>query len=117
GFHPTTGYSCPIALRIAEFVALADHPDAAALWGELGAQHRDQVAFALRLNRMLFDWFAPAQRHHVLARFYRLPADTIARFYALTTTHLDRARVVLGRPPRGLSWRALLTGRKAWALA
>lgn len=118
-FHPTTGYSFPIALRVAAFVALVLDPaiDRASLLGELRTAHRDQVSFALVLNKMLFRWFPPDQRHYVLSRFYRLPPDTIERFYALTTTRMDRARILVGRPPRGLSWRAMLTGRKAWISA
>jgi len=113
-FHPTTGYSFPVALRVAAFLAHeADRPDAAARWQRLVAEHRRQLGFALRLNRMLFDWFAPDRRHHVLARFYRFPEATVRRFYALRTTGGDRTRILLGRPPRGMSWRAVLTGRKA----
>lgn len=108
-FHPVTGYSFPVAARLAALIAsvppgelfgpaLAAHADA----------HRTQLAFALRLNKMLFRWFAPGQRYHVLERFYGFPADLIHRFYALETTALDRARFFLGRPPRGMSWRAAL---------
>ena len=112
-FHPTTGYSMPLALRVAQFIAHgADEPDAAASWQLLVDDHRRQLAFALRLNKMLFRWFAPDQRHHVLARFYRAPEDTVRRFYALRTTRSDRARILCGRPPRGMSWRAVLTGQR-----
>ena len=111
-FHPTTGYSAPVALRVAAFLAHEMHlADAPVRWQRLVSEHRRQLAFALRLNRMLFRWFAPADRHHVLARFYQLPADAVQRFYALQLTAGDRARILCGRPPRGLSWRAMLTGR------
>ncbi|HVV81457.1 MAG TPA: lycopene beta-cyclase CrtY [Kofleriaceae bacterium] len=110
-FHPVTAYSFPIAARLAEHVA--GRP-AARLFGpeleRLARRHGRQLAFAGRLNRMLFRWCRPADRHHVLARFYRLPAATIARFYALELTALDRARILLGRPPAGLSLRAALGG-------
>ena len=33
---------------------------------------------------------------------------TIARFYASASTWGDRARILVGRPPAGLSWRHLL---------
>jgi len=113
-FHPTTGYSFPVALRVAAFLArCADQPDAAARWQALVDDHRRQLVFALRLNRMLFRWFAPDRRHHVLARFYRFPEATLRRFYALQTTGFDRTRLLFGRPPRGLSLRAVLTGRRA----
>jgi lycopene beta-cyclase len=108
-FHPVTGYSFPIAVRLAALVAA--HP-AEALFGPaleaLAAAHARQLAFASRLTQMMFRWFPPDQRHHVLARFYSLPDAVIRRFYALELTGLDRARIVTGRPPRGMSWRAAL---------
>ncbi|HEU0029234.1 MAG TPA: lycopene beta-cyclase CrtY [Kofleriaceae bacterium] len=115
-FHPVTGYSFPIAARLADAIArtpagsLFDRDGALA---ELARSHTSQLAFATRLNRMLFGWFAPEDRHHVLARFYRLPEPVIRRFYALELTRLDRARFFFGRPPRGLSWRAALGGELA----
>jgi lycopene beta-cyclase len=110
-FHPTTGYSLPVAVRLALHVAA--HPARATL-GEayerwLGA-HRRQVRFCLGLNRMLFTAFAPEQRYNVLERFYRLPDSTIRRFYALETSAVDRGRILCGRPPRGFSLRRLLAG-------
>jgi lycopene beta-cyclase len=101
-FHPTTGYSFPLAVRFA--LAVARQP--ADLEVELGALAREtarQQRFAGLLNRLLFRGFAPADRHRVLERFYRLPAPTIRRFYALTTTPFDRAAILCGRPPRGFS--------------
>ena len=110
-FHPVTGYSLPVAARLAEAIAdglaegdVLDRVDA------LADAHADQLGFASRLVWMMFRWFPPAQRRGVLEHFYRLPEDTIARFYALTLTRRDRARVFLRRPPPGLSWRALVTG-------
>lgn len=113
-FHPVTGYSFPIAARLASLIA---HLPAGELFGpQLAAfadAHATQLAFATRLNRMLFRWFTGARRYHVLERFYRLPEPTIRRFYALALTRLDRARFFLGRPPRGLSWKALFTSETA----
>ncbi len=108
-FHPATGYSFPIAARLAGFVAARP---ATALYGadldaHAAAQAR-QLRFALRLNKMLFKWFPPAERYHVLERFYRLPEELIRRFYALELRPLDRARILVGRPPQGMSLRAAL---------
>lgn len=105
-FHPVTGYSFPIAARLAAFIAgrPADALFGAAL-DEHARAHGKQLDFAGRLNRLLFRWFAPPDRHHVLARFYRLPETTIRRFYALQTTAFDRAAVFIGRPPRGFDLR------------
>ncbi len=108
-FHPATGYSLPVAVRLA---ALVGALPAEALFGrqldELAERVRRQAGFFCQLNRLLFRWFAPAERWQVLARFYQLPEPTIRRFYALDLGALDRARILVGRPPRGLSLRARL---------
>jgi lycopene beta-cyclase len=108
-FHPTTGYCLPVAMRLALFLATRPAQDA------LGAEyrrwlrmHRRQARFCVRLNQLLFSAFAPERRHHVLERFYRLPDDTIRRFYSLETSAIDRARILCGRPPRGFSLRRWL---------
>jgi lycopene beta-cyclase len=62
----------------------------------------------VRLNRLFFRAVTPAERWRILSRFYRLPRQTIERFYALETTPGDRARLLCGRPPRGLSLKAAL---------
>jgi lycopene beta-cyclase len=109
-FHPTTGYSLPIAVRFALYLARTSPSEAA---GQLHAdwleQHARQVRYAVLLNRLLFDAFAPEQRRHVLERFYRLPEPTIRRFYALQTTRLDRGRILCGSPPPGFSLSRLLS--------
>jgi len=103
-FHPTTGYSFPIAARLALHVA-STTPET--LFGEsyhaLAREHARQQRYACLLNRLLFQAVAPDARRNVLARFYQLPEPSIARFYALSTTGFDRARILCGRPPRGLS--------------
>ncbi len=109
-FHPVTGYSFPIAARLAALVARVPAPSlvgGADLRAMARAQAK-QMTFALRLNRMLFGWFPPAQRFRVLERFYRLPEALVRRFYALELTALDKARIFVGRPPRGMSIRAAL---------
>jgi lycopene beta-cyclase len=110
-FHPTTGYSFPIAVRFA--LHLAGRGVEAALdadYQRFLSRHRRQVRFCTRLNQLLFHAFAPAQRYRVLERFYRLPVGTIRRFYALETTLGDRAQILCGRPPTGFSWSRLLAG-------
>jgi lycopene beta-cyclase len=108
-FHPTTGYSLPVALRLALY--LAARPAESALgvdYARWVGEHRKQVHFCLYLNRLLFSAFAPEQRYHVLERFYGLPEETIRRFYSLDTSLADRARILCGRPPKGFSVRRLL---------
>lgn len=103
-FHPTTGYSFPLALRLAQLIA-ESAPEALAgpALDRLVARQARQLRFSSWLNRLLFAAFAPQDRRNVLERFYGLPSDTIRRFYAHDTTGADRARIVCGRPPRGIS--------------
>jgi lycopene beta-cyclase len=109
-FHPTTGYSLPAAARLAEAIALAwPAPLGSAQLRELAAAHARQTTFFALLNRLLFRAIPPAERWRALERFHRLPDDTVERFYALRLGARDRARVLVGRPPRGISLgRALL---------
>jgi lycopene beta-cyclase len=107
--HPTTGYSVGLAAQVALTVADRFSDDPAPMLRGLQALHRRHAGparFARRLNRLLFRALPPEARWTPLSRFYRLPRPVIERFYALSSTPLDQARVLLGRPPRGLSLRA-----------
>jgi lycopene beta-cyclase len=103
-FHPTTGYSFPIAARLALHVASTTPATLFdASYRALASEHARQQRFACLLNRLLFQAVPPAARRNVLERFYRLPEPSVARFYALSSTAFDRARILCGRPPQGLS--------------
>lgn len=95
-FHPTTGYSLPVAVRLA--AAVAGGSDL----GALRAHVRAQQAFCVRLNRTLFGWTPPERRRDVLEHFYRLPIDTIERFYSMELKWLDLLRIFARRPPPGV---------------
>jgi lycopene beta-cyclase len=101
-FHPTTGYSLPDAVRLAEEIAGADDLSTAGLLGltrrYAGKTWGDRGFYRL-LNRMLFRACAPGERWRVLQRFYGLPEPLIERFYAGLTTRGDAARILIGRPP------------------
>jgi lycopene beta-cyclase len=101
-FHPTTGYSLPHAVRLAECIAalpdLAAPTLFAAIRAEADRAWRSQGFFRL-LNRMLFLAGRPDQRWSVMQRFYHLRAPLIARFYAGTLNPLDKLRLVSGKPP------------------
>lgn len=101
-FHPVTGYSLPLAVRLALRIAAGD------LDARWLAQVRAQQRFGLLLNRLLYRATPEDERWRVLSRFYALPAAAIRRFYALETTRADRARILCGRPPRGVSLRRAL---------
>lgn len=101
-FHPTTGYSLPDAVAVANLVArsedlssaglrrlLEDHSKA--LWAER--------AYYRLLDRMLFRAAEPGERWKVLRRFYGLSEALVRRFYAGRSTALDKIRILAGRPP------------------
>jgi lycopene beta-cyclase len=48
---------------------------------------------------LLFGAAAPHERYRVLERFYRLSGPLIARFYAGSSTGLDKLRILSGKPP------------------
>jgi lycopene beta-cyclase len=120
-FHPTTGYSLPDAVRLADIIAAApdlSSPAIAALIRAHVAKTWDERGFFRLLNRMLFMAAEPQQRVDVMARFYTLPEPLIQRFYAARTTATDKVRILSGRPPVAIS-RALgcLTTTSAWDFA
>lgn len=103
-FHPTTGYSLPEAVRLAELVAgLPDAALQAAPLFEAVRAHAlrrwQQQGFYRLLNRMLFLAAQPHERWQVMQRFYGLPEGLIARFYAGRSHLADQARVLAGKPP------------------
>ena len=101
-FHSTTGYSLPHAVRLAERIAGLSDFTAPALFDairlEANAAWNSQGFFRL-LNRMLFLAGSPDNRWRVMARFYRLPAPLIERFYAGRLRLSDKARILSGKPP------------------
>ncbi len=101
-FHAVTGYSLPLAVRLADAVAglgIPDAPRVAALTHALAAQQWRSQSFFRLLNRMLFLAGQPDHRWRVMQRFYGLPDETIARFYAGNLTLSDKARILTGKPP------------------
>jgi lycopene beta-cyclase len=105
-FHPGTGYSFPVAARLADFIAR--RPPEALFGSQLirfARGHRSQASFAQFLNRLQFRWYPPPARRAIYERFYRLPDSTIRNFYALRLGWRDRLRLLVGAPPRGLSLR------------
>lgn len=111
-FHPATGYSFPVALGVALSLSqgLKDGSPVAALAVQW-QHHRRQARLAEALNWLAFHAFAPEEMWHVFERFYHLPEPLIHRFYALRGTPADWLRIVVGRPPRGFSLRAVRQAR------
>jgi len=114
-FHPTTGYSLPDAVRLADHLVALDRWDADSLFTAIRdhslRQWRQRGFFRL-LNRMLFMAGPADRRWTVMQRFYRLREPLIQRFYAAHPTLWDRLRIVSGKPPVpvGEALRALAAG-------
>lgn len=121
-FHPVTGYSLPVAARIAVALAGVVPLTTDALMGaaeRFATTHFERAGFDRLLNRMLFLAGEAGDRHRVLSRFYRLPEPLIERFYAGASTRADRFRILVGKPPvpvgramRVLSERAAFSARR-----
>jgi lycopene beta-cyclase len=101
-FHPTTGYSLPDAVRLAEIIATMRDLSAPALHSAIRGHSvrlwRERRFYRL-LNRMLFLAGPAQERHKVMRRFYGLPEPLIRRFYAGRTTAADKLRILSGKPP------------------
>lgn len=113
-FHPTTGYSLPDAVRLADHVSSLPDLSAPALFDAIRdwstRRWRKQNFFRL-LNKMMFRAGDPARRFEMLRRFYALPEPLIARFYAGSLSPVDKVRLLAGKPPVPLlgAARALFT--------
>jgi lycopene beta-cyclase len=110
-FHPATGYSLAVAARLAEAVASRDADEVRENGlHEFWQEHERQRGYCQFLNRLLFRWYPPEMRWHVFARFYRLASPLIRRFYAMELQVSDQARLLVGRPPRGMSVKHRIAG-------
>lgn len=101
-FHPTTGYSLPEAVRLADAVCNLNPFESATVFQLTRQRSLDlwrRNGFYRLLNRMLFRAAEPDQRQRVFERFYRLPENLIHRFYAGRTGWIDKLRVLTGKPP------------------
>lgn len=101
-FHPTTGYSLPLAVALADRLAEMPAMTSASLnttIRQVASQAWQQQRFFRMLNRMLFLAGPAGQRWQVMQRFYGLPEGLIARFYAGKLTLPDRLRILSGKPP------------------
>jgi lycopene beta-cyclase len=102
-FHAATGYSMPMAIRLASLVATTPASDLQMAWKTLRAEQHGRAKFARFLNRLLFDLVTPQTRYQIFRRFYSVLGESrIARFYGHRFTLFDAFRIVVGIPPRGL---------------
>jgi lycopene beta-cyclase len=101
-FHPTTGYSLPDAVNLADALSaepILTSPIVEALVRSRSLSLWKERAFFRLLNRMLFRAAAPEERYRVFERFYGLSEPLIRRFYAAQLTRADKLRLITGKPP------------------
>ena len=101
-FHPTTGYSLPDAVRLADRIASLGDLRAANLHRETRAHSVrawKEAGFYRLLDRLLFKAAEPDRRYSLIERFYHFSPDLVSRFYAGRSTLYDKARVLTGKPP------------------
>ncbi|MEL7500382.1 MAG: lycopene beta-cyclase CrtY [Planctomycetota bacterium] len=103
-FHAATGYSIPLAANIADALARVSASEAINVTEKFLKKHRFQATFSLWLNRMLFQLIRPEKRVGIFKRFYRqMPTGLIRRFYGHQFSGADAVRMIVGRPPSGLT--------------
>ena len=101
-FHPTTGYSLPLAVALADMIAEQPRLTPESLYRLIHGYARQcwrRQRFFRMLNRMLFLAGPDNRRWQVMQRFYGLNDGLIARFYAGRLTLADQARILTGKPP------------------
>ncbi len=120
-FHPTTGYSLPDAVAVADEISALREVTSRSVFAAVRSRSvrlwKERSFFRL-LNRMLFLAAEPEMRVGVFEWFYRLPQPLIERFYAADLLTTDKARILAGRPPVPL-WRAIksINCSAAWEFA
>lgn len=116
-FHPATGYSVPVAVRLAAFVA---EKGARATFGRdfdaLATEQEQQSRFAYLLNELLFEAADPDSRWKVFRHFYALPDELVLRFYGLTLSASDKRKMFLRKPPPGVNFLKAMRILPAWGL-
>jgi lycopene beta-cyclase len=101
-FHPTTGYSLPEAVRLADEIATLPDLESAALFDLTRCRSVElwrRTGYYRLLNRMLFRAAEPELRYRIFERFYGLSPGLIRRFYAGRLKWTDKIRLLTGRPP------------------
>lgn len=100
--HPATGYSLPMAVQLAQWMAQRTAPEVRTQIGAVRLELAGRQKFACLLNDLLFSATEPARRWHAMARFHRLPPALLARFYAMQLTSADQLRIFRWPPPDGV---------------
>ena len=100
--HPLTSYSLPDAVRFAVFIAEQLDLSEDALFmnsRNYARKHWADGSYYRMLSKMLFKAAEPEERYKILQRFYTLNPSLISRFYSGQSTKVDKARILMGKPP------------------
>ncbi|XGC81213.1 lycopene beta-cyclase CrtY [Bdellovibrio bacteriovorus] len=101
-FHPVTGYSLPDAVKIADGISQLKSPSTAAVRKFLNRFRNEQYwqkRYFYLLNRLLFQAARPTERFKIFERFYSLQESLIANFYRSSLSHVEKIRILSGKPP------------------
>ena len=109
--HPTTGYSLPDAVMIADLITdklFNKSNEIAADIKQYSIQSWKRDEFFRMLNRMLFWGCEPAARYKILQRVYTLPESLIAKFYSRQYSFFEKIKMMIGmmdgfKPPIKIS--------------
>ena len=100
--HPVTSYSLPLAVQTA--IAIAEMPDLnqtklKAMLTQFASGHWQDGRFYRMLCAMMFKAANPEKRYLTLEHTYAKDQALIERFYARTSTMLDKVSLLSGKPP------------------
>jgi lycopene beta-cyclase len=101
-FHPTTGYSLPGAVKLADHIAAMPVLTSASIHEavrKIASAGWQRHAFFRLLNRMLFLAGPSQERFRIMQRFYKMPQPLIGRFYGGDLSMFDKMQILTGWPP------------------
>jgi len=109
--HPTTGYSLPHAVKIADLISSKIYNKSNKINDDIkqySIQSWKKDEFFRVLNRMLFWACEPSSRYKVFQRFYTLPESLIAKFYSREYLFIEKIKMMIGmmdgfKPPIKIS--------------
>lgn len=116
-FHPATGYSVPVALKLATFIAARAPEEIFAdveAFDALATAHEGQARFGHLLNDLLFNATRPTERWKVFRHFYELDDEVVLRFYGAELSAADKRRMFFRKPPPGVSYLRAMGIFAAW---
>ena len=102
-FHPGTGYSIPVAAELAEIIATTSHKFLFKALKSIKQRLQYQAKFFYLLNKFLFLSYTTENRINIFENFYKLPENTIRRFYSMSLVPKDKFKIFRWPPPKGLS--------------